>query len=398
MAKNVIVAGGGIGGLSTALALRRKGFEVLILEQSDALSEVGAGIQLSPNAMHVLIKLGVSEALISMAFFPEYATMRHYLSGHEYLRMPLGKRIEQKYNAPYLHIHRADLHSVLHQAALKRGITITLKAQVKRYQHTQYGSTTKVQVELHDGRKFTCDMLVGADGIRSAVKKCLLPNSSLHFTGHVAWRGTLKSKNVPVALVKPDANLWIGPSAHLVNYYVRGGEEINIIAVQERKEWNDERWNIPGDVVELRRTFEKWHPQVTELLSHLESCFLWGLFGSEPLDKWVDNHVALIGDACHPMLPFVAQGAAMAIEDGFCLAKWVSTEIDIHQGLALYQADRFGRATRVQKMAKSNADLYHMNGMSAKIKLKALEILNALSPRLASLPIAFIYAHNVTLD
>ncbi|GAC35186.1 FAD-dependent monooxygenase [Paraglaciecola polaris] len=396
MPNNIIIAGGGIGGLSAALALKRKGFTVHVLEKSDALGEVGAGIQLSPNAMHVLMQLGLSDAILSLGFLPQYATMRHYQDGSEYLRMPLGQEARQKYAAPYVHVHRADLHRVLYQAALERGVKISLNAQVEHYQHVAGSTGTEVLIRLHDGGQLRCDVLVGADGIRSSVKKCMLPQSALEFTGHVAWRGTLKSKDVPASLVKPEANLWIGPGAHLVSYYVRGGEEINVIAVQEREQWNDERWSVPGDISELRQAFSSWHPDVTQLLNKLDSCFLWGLFASQPLVSWVDGQVALLGDACHPMLPFVAQGAAMAIEDGFSLANALENAEDIHNGLLSYQLARSARVTKVQQMAANNADLYHMKGVSAKAKLTMLKATSRLFPRLASLPMAFIYHYNNT--
>jgi salicylate hydroxylase len=389
MSKKIIIAGGGIGGLSAALALNLKGFDISVLEQSDGLSEVGAGIQLSPNAMHVLKDIGVSDDVLAHGFMPESATMRHYKTATEYLRMPLGVAIEQKFAAPYVHIHRADLHNILHEAVLAQAIPISVNSRVASYQNV---SENTVDVQLDDGRKLCTDILIGADGIRSSVKNQMLPYASVNFTGHVAWRGTLKAKSVPVGLVKPEANLWVGPGAHLVSYFVRGGEEINVIAVQERKHWHDSRWNVPGDVNELRSAFAQWHPDVTQLLDKVEHCFLWGLFGSAPLDTWIDGHVALLGDACHPMLPFVAQGAAMAIEDSACLARSLACN-DIRKGLALYQTSRFTRVTKVQKMAAKNADLYHLKGVSAKLKLQALKAINTLSSDFSAFPMSYVYRH-----
>ncbi|ABG42164.1 monooxygenase, FAD-binding protein [Paraglaciecola sp. T6c] len=394
MPKKVIIAGGGIGGLSAALALNLQGFDVHVFEQSDALKEVGAGIQLSPNAMHALTALGLQDQIIALGFLPQNATMRHYQTAKTYLQMPLGAAIEQKYGAPYVHIHRADLHKILYQSALERGVKIILNTRVISYQHVNTSNAQRVNVELADGGELHCDVLIGADGIRSSIKKCMLPQSEIHFTGQVAWRGTIKTKNAPKTLVKPEANLWVGPGAHVVSYYVRGGDEINVIAVQEREQWNDERWNVDGDITVLRALFSNWHPDVQQLLSKMDDCFLWGLFGSAPLETWVDGQVALLGDACHPMLPFVAQGAAMAIEDGVCLAKALLSEPRINHALLNYQSQRIARVTKVQTMAANNAALYHMHGVSNKMKLQALKLLNMISADLASLPMSFIYRYN----
>jgi salicylate hydroxylase len=310
--------------------------------------------------------------------------------------MPLGDSAEQKYGAPYLHIHRADLHQVLYQAAMERGIEINLDAQVENYRHIQQDNQQQVVLRLQDGREILGDALIGADGIRSRVKACMIGETKLTFSGHVAWRGTIKTSTLPRGLVKPDANLWVGPGAHIVSYYVRGGAEINLVAVQERQDWSDERWNVPGDVAQLRQAFSTWHPQVVELLDGLESCFLWGLFTHKPLTTWVDAQVALLGDACHPMLPFVAQGAAMAIEDGYCLATMLNTKETVIQALSCYQAERYVRTSRIQAMAQNNANLYHMGNLTARAKLRLLKNMNAVLPQLAMLPMKFIYQYDNT--
>lgn len=399
MSKQILIAGGGIGGLSAALALQQKGFKVQLFEQSRTLKEVGAGIQLSPNAMHVLNKLGLGHALAPLAFRPLHATMRHYHTGAEYLRMPLGETVERKYAAPYLHIHRADLHQVLYQAATERGVAIRLDTQVAGYRNSQQ----QAHLILQDGGQISGDVLIGADGIRSRIKACMHGDQPLSFSGHIAWRATIAASKLPKGLVRPDANLWVGPGGHIVSYYVRGGAEINLVAVQERQDWSDVGWNVPGDVRQLRRAFSAWHPDVVGLINAVQSCFLWGLFTANPLSSWVDGQVALLGDACHPMLPFMAQGAAMAIEDGYCLASELSQQTTslggtIPQALYAYQLARKERVTKVQKMAAINADLYHMKGVGAKAKLTALKALNSVSPGLAALPLAFIYQYNNTLD
>jgi len=401
MTKRILIAGGGIGGLCGALALQQKGFSVQIFEQSSALEEVGAGIQLSPNAMHVLHKLGLGPQLAALAFRPLQATMRHYQTGAEYLRMPLGETAQDKYGAPYLHIHRADLHQVLYQAAIERGVELNLDAQVAGYRHLRQDQRQQVLLCLQNGREISGDVLIGADGVRSKIKACMHSDSKLDFSGHVAWRATVATSNLPPELVKPDANLWVGPGGHIVSYYVRGGTQINVVAVQERQDWSNESWNVPGDAEQLRSAFSAWHPEVVELLNAVQSCYLWGLFTSKPLSTWVDGQVTLLGDACHPMLPFVAQGAAMAIEDGYSLASELAKipvwqTMNVEQALHFYQSARLERVTKVQKMAANNADLYHMKGVTANAKLLALKGMNSVFPQLAIVPMKFIYQYNNT--
>jgi salicylate hydroxylase len=207
----------------------------------------------------------------------------------------------------------------------------------------------------------------------------------------------MASSQLPKKLIKPNANLWVGPGKHFVSYYLRGGDLVNFVAVQERTDWQKESWSEPGDINELRATFADWHPEVTELLSSAEDCFLWALFDRKPLKKWSDKQVTLLGDACHPMLPFLAQGAAMAIEDSYALAHCLASNADTHTALKTYQDIRLPRTRKVQLNARQNAALYHMSSPVEQTKLALLSGLSnmGLSDRIAADKLDAIYAYNI---
>lgn len=388
-----MVAGAGIGGLCTALALAKRGFEVDVYEQSPQLGEVGAGLQLSPNAMHVLQALQVADAVKAKAFRPESAVMRHYRTGNNYFTVPLAEAATQKYAADYLHIHRADLHQALYHACQQHGVTIHLGQTVQGYQQNSHILT----VQSANEQSIQADVLIGADGIKSNVQACMLGQIPAEFTGQVAWRGVVAANKLPKGLIKPNANLWVGPRQHFVSYYLRGGDLINFVAVQERNDWQQESWNQAGDISELQQAFSGWHPEVTELLAATEQCFLWALFDRPPLEYWTDGKVALLGDACHPMLPFLAQGAAMAIEDSYALAHCLASDDDIPRALQTYQNIRLARTGHIQLNARKNAALYHMSSPIEQAKLAVLSGLSSigLSDKVAANKLDSIYAYNI---
>ncbi|WP_289031519.1 FAD-dependent monooxygenase [uncultured Paraglaciecola sp.] len=396
MGIKIVIAGAGIGGLCAALALRKKGFDLAVYEQSAELSEVGTGLQLSPNAIHVLARLNVADEIKTLGFQPSAAVMRHYQTGTHYFSVPLGASATEKYAADYLHIHRADLHTTLYNSCLEEGVSVHLGDAVLGYQLHDNG----VSIEFESGTQVQADLLVGADGIKSKVQACMLGESPAEFTGQVAWRGTVKANKLPKNLVKPKANLWVGPGQHFVSYYLRGGDLVNFVAVQERDDWRKESWNEAGDINELKSAFKGWHPEVTELLGAAESCFLWALFDRKPLNQWVDKHVALLGDACHPMLPFLAQGAAMAIEDSYALAHCLASNLPIPAALEKYQNLRLARTKGIQLGARKNASLYHMGTPIDQAKLAVLSGLSklGLSDALAAKQLDGIYGYNLPKD
>jgi salicylate hydroxylase len=343
--------------------------------------------------MHVLEALGVADEVNAKAFAPTSAVMRHYQTGKTYFTVPLGNSATQKYGAHYQHIHRADLHTVLYNACKKMDVSIQLGKGVQSYQQTPQN----LSIQLSDRESLETDLLIGADGIKSKVQACLLGETPAEFTGQVAWRGVVEANKLQKGLVKPNANLWVGPGKHFVSYYLRGGKLVNFVAVQERNDWQKESWNEPGNINELRATFEGWHPEVTEILNATDQCFLWALFDRKPLKRWSDRNVTLLGDACHPMLPFLAQGAAMAIEDSYALAHCLATDTDTQNALQTYQNLRLPRTRNIQLNARKNAALYHMSTPIEIAKLAVLSGLSnvGLSDKIAASKLDYIYGYNI---
>ncbi|MEM1162198.1 MAG: FAD-dependent oxidoreductase, partial [Pseudomonadota bacterium] len=338
----VAIAGAGIAGLTAALAFARQGAEVSVFEKAPALEEVGAGLQLSPNAMHVLSALGLEDSVMAKGVEPEVATIRHWKSGRRYFNSPLRGACRDRYGAPFSQIHRADLLELLVDAATAAGAKIRTGTAVEQYDRTMGVSAT-----LSDGAAVKADLLIGADGIHSAVRTQMLGPEEPVFTGQVAWRALVPVDALPPGLVKPEATVWAGPGHHVVTYLLRDRTLANIVAVQERPAWQEESWTIPGDAAALQTAFRDWHPDVTGLLARVEQCYLWGLFTRPPLPRWSDGPVVLIGDACHPTLPFMAQGAAMGIEDAGRLAAMVRASDDLAATLIQFKLQREPRTTRL---------------------------------------------------
>ena len=383
------IVGAGLGGLAAAVALSAAGVVVRIYEQADALAEVGAGIQLSPNAMLALRALGVEAQVISKGFEPRAAVIRDFRSGKCYMNAPLADDCTRRYGAPYIHIHRADLHSILLNAAQDAGVTVETGARVAGYDAD--GSSPAFRFK--DGRTAPADLLIGADGLKSCVRAQMTTSQAPEFTGQVAWRGLIPTRELPDDLVAPDATVWAGPGRHFVTYFVQGGDLVNFVAVEERSDWRGESWTEQGDKADLRDAFDGWRPEVTTLIDHAEQCFLWALFDRAPLPKWSDGPVTLLGDACHPMPPFMAQGAAMAIEDAYVLAKCIQADAFLPRALHRYEDLRKPRTSKVLARARANADLFHMNGAGAKARLFAASLL---PQRFALSPLDWIYGFDPT--
>ena len=390
-AKTVAVAGAGIGGLTAALALVQKGFDVLMFEKATSLGEVGAGLQMSPNAMHILQDLGVAESLQTLAFKPKHACIRHYQTGEYYLKQALAEDAEQRYGAPYLHIHRADLHRELTLACEQQGVKIHLGTSVLGFKDSALG----VDLMLESGALIHADVVIGADGIHSKIREQLLGKERPTFMKQIAWRGLVPVDQVKHLNIQPDASVWVGPDKHVVTYFVKGGTLVNFVAVEEKEEWHAESWTEKGNTADLIRRFSGWHPEVTGLLEKVDSSFLWALNSRPSLPTWRGENVVLLGDACHPMLPFMAQGAAMAIEDAYVLAKQLG-EHDVPTALLNYEAIRKPRATKIQQMSAANAGLYHMHGgLLGKVKLKAMQLATSVAPSIVQSKLDLVYRHDV---
>lgn len=354
-----LIVGGGIGGLTAALCLRRLGWQVQVLEQAGALVEVGAGIQLSPNACRVLRELDLLPALQAVAFAPEALEMRWGRSGREIFRIPLTP---SRWDAPYLHVHRADLLAVLQQALQRLAPdALRLNAAVTGYQSDADG----VVAMLADGQSVSGDLLIGADGIHSQIQRQILGATPARFTGNVAWRAVVPLDQLGEHAPPPSACVWAGPGRHAVTYRVRGGTLANFVGVVERSDWQQESWSEQGSRTDALADFAGWHPQVTQLIEKATVLHRWALFDRPPLPRWSEGRVVLLGDACHPMLPFMAQGAAMAIEDAWALGQCLQQQADPAIAAQQYFAQRYERCRQVQQAARRNARVFHQRHAAA---------------------------------
>jgi salicylate hydroxylase len=362
--RTIIIAGAGIGGLTAALALARKGFRVIVCEQAQELSETGAGLQLSPNAARLLIELGLGDALQPHVVAPDYLSIRRGRNAAEIARMTLGREIAFRYGAPYWIVHRADLQAVLRDAVLANpDIVLHLGARVHDFALHQNGVTVQIRRgdQVSDERAVA---LIGADGLWSVTRRILGDASKPRFSGRAAWRATVPVDKLPEAFRSPAVHLWLGRGAHLVHYPVRGGELINIVAIAGDA-WQGEGWSAPGARDELLKRFGKlsWGHAAQSILQAPESWLKWALFDRPPLRRWGQGHMTLLGDAAHPMLPFLAQGAAMAIEDAMVLADCLAASPDHpSQALGQYETLRRARTGRVQRTARFTGEMYQLDG------------------------------------
>jgi len=353
----VVIAGGGIGGLSAAIALCKVGFEVEVVERASALQEVGAGLQLSPNATKGLASLGVLEAVAAISSIPETLEMRIGRTGQKVFSIPIAREARNRYGAPYLHAHRADLIDILSRAAVQAGAQIRLGARVSAYVRDDAG----LRVGLDTGAILPCDLLVGADGVRSAVRRQMLGEEAPRFTGAVAWRMTAPADVAPD--LPQSAIVWAGPGKHAVTYRIRRGTLINFVGVVETREWRSESWDQAGDPVELAKIFGDWASPIPDIIASASHCFVWALFDRDPLPSWSEDRVTLLGDACHPMPPFQAQGAAMAIEDAVVLAKCLNAEGVSQASLQRYEKLRKPRTSKVLASARANMGVFHRSNI-----------------------------------
>ncbi|GGB61576.1 MULTISPECIES: FAD-dependent monooxygenase [Henriciella] len=385
-----LIAGAGIGGLTAGLALARQGWAVHILEAASGFREVGAGLQLGPNAVKVLSALGVSDAVRAVAFEPEALELRLGRSGRPVFRIPLD---EAGWGAPYYHVHRADLVETLAAELLKTG-----QAEIRFGTRAEQYSTDgdQPQLKLDSGAILSGSLIVGADGIHSRLRAQIAGPDAPRFTGNVAWRATVPIERLD-RLPPPTACVWAGKGRHAVTYRVRNGELANFVGVVERSDWTTESWTEKGSKAEALADFAGWDLTITELINKADSHFRWALFDRNPLQRWTDGPVALLGDACHPMLPFQAQGAAMAIEDAWVLADSLKTAGDVSAGLARYEARRMHRTTRMQAASRANMGLFHRRSALARLGTYGpMWLAGSVAPGFVRSRLDWIYAHDVT--
>lgn len=348
------IIGGGIGGVALAASLLQRGFEVRLFERAKGFGEVGAGIQMTPNAVKVMKALGLMDRMLEAGFLPRALVGRNWRSGRENFRTPLIDSCPVLYDAPFIHIHRADLHHIL--ASGVPGDVPTFGINCTGV--TQENGTAVAT--FSDGTQYEADLIVGADGVRSVVRASLFGEEAPRFTGHMCYRAVVPVGGV-VDFVSPDSSFWLGPNSHIVTYYVRGGEAVNIVAVAETKDWVEESWNVASSKKEMLQAFQGWHPNIEALFQRVDGVYKWGLFDRDPMTKWSQGLITLLGDAAHPMLPFLSQGAAMAIEDAYVLAASLDGQSnDIASALRDYQAERLPRTSRVQLEARERGRTYHL--------------------------------------
>ena len=369
----VLIAGGGIGGLTAALCLARVGFRAAVFEQTARFEELGAGLQISPNGARVLHHLGLAAALDACAFLPLGTEIRSWRSGKVVSASPLGDSVRSIYGYPYYHIHRGDLLHVLVEAASRNNhIELNTGCTVQRFEQDDDGVGMSVLGEAgethHRGK-----ILIGADGIHSTVRAGLFGPEAPTFTGNVAWRALVPTQRLPRGLIQPVTTLWWGPGRHFVHYYVRGGTLVNCVGVVEKAGWEVESWTAHGDcgaVQALRADFAGWHPNIQTLIDHMDwrSLYEWALYDRLPAAHWGIGSVTLLGDACHPMLPFMAQGAATSIEDAAVLARCLGGGQPVASSLRRYEALRRPRTTFIQRQARRNAKLFHLSGSAAWLR------------------------------
>lgn len=394
----IIVSGAGIGGLTAALCFIQQGAEVTVLERAPELGDVGAGIQVPPNAMKVFENLGLDNELAKIAFRPEAIEARMGRSGLGLFNIPLADAAIARWGAPYLHIHRADYIAVLETALRKQAPSaIQLGAELVSYSQNETGVTAL----LVDGTEVTGDVLIGADGIHSPIRETMLGPQAPVFTGNVAWRAVVPIEKLGDLPPRPTACAWMGAGKHCVTYRLRRGELANLVAVVERDNWTpesrSESWVERGTHEEALADFQGWHPTITCILSEATELYRWALFDRAPLQTWIDGRVALLGDAAHPMLPFMAQGAAMAVEDGFVLANELAKANDVRQGLYAYQQKRLKRTAVVQAGSRANAKTFHRRSLATQLATYGpMWLAGKIAPTVIHARQDWLYGHDVT--
>jgi len=360
-----LIVGGGIGGIAAALSLARNGHRVHVFEQAHEFREVGAGIQLGPNAFHLFKLLGLTERVSALAAFPDDLVVMDSLSGEPVTEIPAATVIRERFGYPYGLIHRADLHRILLEACRDLpGVSLHAGSKITHFE--DLGGDVVAQTE--SGETYRGDALVGADGLWSSVRAAIVGDGAPRVSGHIAYRAVLPIDEVPLANRRNAMTLWAGPKNHLVHYPLRGGKLFNLVAVFHSDRY-EEGWDAYGDTEELMLRFQGVVPQVKQMLDKIESWRMWVLCDREPIKTWSKGRITLLGDAAHPMLQYLAQGACMAMEDAVCLARHIQASPgDPAQAFLGYQADRYLRTARVQLTARLYGNVYHAAGATRDLR------------------------------
>lgn len=384
---SVAVIGGGIGGLTAAVSLLQAGFDVHVYEQARWLSEVGAGINIGPNASRILIRLGLREELDKVAFRSPYHHQRRWDDGRTLARTPLGAEIEAAFGAPHMIFHRGELHSILAKAVPAE--RVHLAHRCTGIEPDERG----VRVRFENGAEATADLLIGADGIHSTIRRILLGPEKLRFACR-AYRGLIPVEKVPD--MPKESTSWLGPGRHLVHYFVSAGRLLNFVGHVEQEAWISESWTEPGSVEDLRAAYAGWHPQVQRLIDAVDETFIWAVLDRPPIARWTFGRVTMLGDSCHPMIPFMGQGGAQAIEDAAAItACLLKRGDDVEAALKLYETVRLPRASKIQTGSWDNKAKYHMPDGPAQVARDEQMIKGAIDG--AYVHVGWVYGHDASV-
>ena len=379
----VVVIGAGIGGLAVARAFAVQGAQVTVLEQAVTISEVGAGLQISPNGMAVLRALNLDDTLKKSSVEANFVNL-HDFRGGRVLQLDLERAARPGFHF----VHRADLIDVLHKGARDAGVTILLLQRVR-----EISQGIRPVVFLENGAKIEADLIVGADGLHSVLRPKLNKKAQPFFTGQIAWRALIPNTTDR----KNDVRVFMGPHRHMVSYPLRGGRLMNIVAVQERAAWAAESWSQRDDPMAMKAAFDDFCPEARALLDQVKDVHLWGLFRHEVAKTWAKDGAALLGDAAHPTLPFMAQGACMALEDAWVMVDELSKAADLNSGLQSYQRVRETRVRKIVKTASGNARKYHLSFPPVRsVAHMALRLGGRVAPNLMVRQFDWIYGKDVT--
>lgn len=389
----VAVVGGGIGGLGVAIACALRGCDVSVFEQAPALTEVGAGLQISPNGWRVLDAMGVAPLLAETAFEPDAIEMRVGQTGRQIFRLPMKGYAQRRWGAPYIHVHRADLVDAL----ARRLAELSPEAL-----HTGRGVqsyTPDGTLLLENGEVIAADVIIGADGLHSVVRRQMLGRGAPRYTGNIAWRAVVPVDVLGSDAPPPTACVWVGQGRHAVTTRLRAGTLANFVGMVEQPEPTREDWCSTGTAADAARDFEGWHPTISGLIAKAPVLHRWALFDRTPLPRWHEGRVALLGDAAHPMLPSMAQGAVQALEDAWYLAGVVVGASDIEAALARYYALRIDRTARIQKGSAANARMFHHASPLGRMAFYGPMGIGArLVPELIHRRQDWVYRHDATAD
>ena len=354
--RDILIAGAGLGGLTAALALLRRGHRVRVFEQASELKEIGAGVQIGPNGAHVLISLGLRTAMERIVCPPAGREFRLWSTGQAWKSFDSSETAEQIYGAPYWMAHRGDFHAVLVDAVRREDPeAIRTGNGCVGYDQTA-GSAT---IRLANGETADGDVLIGADGVHSRVRQQMFGDGKAEFTGIMVWRGLVPMERLPVHQRRLVGNNWIGVGGHVVTYPLRRGEILNFVAAIERDDWRVESWTEPGTMDECLRDLAPWHEDVKTIVRNIDTPYKWALLKREPLDHFAEGRVCVMGDAAHPTLPFLAQGANMALEDAVIIDRCLDAFDDVADALRHYQAARLERTARIVRGSSDNTKRFH---------------------------------------